>query len=110
MYEYDGEMYYVHGVPKMSRVLKDLRIPFTRRHVDPWNNPPYRTPRYKSMFEISAETAKQTSDKALDELMSSAPARMHSGQTVSGIIASGLSASTLRVPEVQTGSLVAVSL
>lgn len=107
---YEDEMQLLYGVPKMSRVPEKVQIPFTRRHVNPWRHMPFQGPRYKSMFELTAESGKMMADKATDELLSSGAARTHSGQTVSGIIASGLSASALRVPEIQTGSLVAVSL
>ena len=101
---------FVYGVPKMSRIVDNARIPFTRFTVDLNFHPPHAMPRYKSMFELTAESCKAMADRALEDLVSGGAARAHKGQTTAGLIASGLSASTLRVPEVRTGALVAASI
>lgn len=101
---------FIYGLPQMTRVLANVRVPFTRTLLQWDKYPPYANYAYKSMFELSAESSAQMAAESLDDLMSGGAARMHSGQTTAGLLASGLSASGIRVPEVQTGALVAVSL
>lgn len=105
-----NEMTFQYGLPRMSRILENVTVPFTRFNVN-WRTRQFlATPEYKSLHQQSAENSQALADSALDALMSGGAARTHSGQTVDGLLASGLSASTLRVPEIDTGLLVAVSL
>ncbi|MDR2892882.1 MAG: hypothetical protein LBV80_07355 [Deltaproteobacteria bacterium] len=101
---------FVYGLPRMSRIVDNARVPFTRYMVDLDTHPPYGVHRYKSMFELTAETSKGMADRALEDMVSGGAARTHHGQTMAGLISSGLSASALRVPETRTGAFVSVSL
>lgn len=100
----------IYGTPHMALSPENVRIPFTRFNIK-WNRQaPYAAYGYTSMFDNAAATTRQLADNTLSSIMAESASRSHAGQSSAGLIASGLSASTLRVPEIRTGSLVAVSL
>ena len=85
-------------------------VPFTRLTCDRNLHRPYWSQPYRSLFDTVKEAGQGLADEAFAALMASGATRTHSGQTSAGLIASGLSASAIRVPEINTGLLVAVSL
>ncbi|MDR2825418.1 MAG: hypothetical protein LBV76_01320 [Deltaproteobacteria bacterium] len=94
----------------MAFSIQYTQVPFTRVNIE-WNRqPPYATEAYHTMFDNVAAVTKHFADETLSNIMAESAARTHAGQSSAGLIASGLSASMLRVPEIRTGSLVAVSL
>jgi hypothetical protein len=101
---------FIYGTPRMALNPQNARVPFTRFNIR-WNkHPPYAAYGYASLFDQTAAMSRRFADESLARLMEESAARTHAGQSSAGLIASGLSASALRVPEIRTGSLVAVSL
>jgi hypothetical protein len=90
--------------------LRDESVPFTRFQADWHRANPASPPPYKSMFDKTIGMTKDMADRALDSIMQSGPAHLRVGQTSAARLASGLSGSALRVPEIRTGALVAVSI
>ena len=90
--------------------LRGESVPFTRFQADWFRATPASPPPYKSLFDKSIELTKDMVDQALAAMLDSSSTRMHAGQSSAARLASGLSGSALRVPEVRTGSLVALSI
>jgi hypothetical protein len=101
---------FIYGTPRMPLLPQTSGVPYTRFNVK-WNrHPPYAAYGYDSMFDKVAAMSRRLADESLERIMAEAPARTHAGQSSAGLIAAGLSSSALRVPEIRTGSLVAISL
>ena len=96
------------GTPLDS--LRGESVPFTRFQADWFRANIASLPPFKSLFDKTAELTKDVADQAFEACMHSSPVRMHTGHTSASRLASGLSGSALRVPEIRTGSLVAVSI
>lgn len=85
-------------------------IPFTEFSVD-WNfHPPYAGKPYDSLLDTAVRQGRDMARDALEVLMEGGATRIRLGQNPQAKLVSGLSASGIRVPEIRTGSLVAVSL
>lgn len=91
-------------------VLTGTPVPFTRLTPDRNVNPPYWSGLYNSLFGKVADQGRDLALDALNALYLGGPERSRIGQNSEALLASGLSASGIRVPEVDTGSLVSVSL
>jgi hypothetical protein len=101
---------FIYGTPRMSLNPRNARVPFTRFNIK-WNrHPPYAAYGYDSLFDKTAAMSRRLADESLARIMAESASRTHAGQSSAGLIAAGLSSSALRVPEIRTGSLVAVSL
>jgi len=90
--------------------LRGESVPFTRFRADWYRASLASLPPFKSLFDKTAELTQDMADRALEAFMHSSSVRMHAGQTSAARLASGLSGSALRVPEIRTGSFVAVSI
>ncbi len=81
-----------------------------RMYESPLADPPQSSPAYTSLFDDVANITKDLAEDVFRNFYAQIPGRLHAGQSPAGYLAGAGWGSALHVPEIERGSLVAVSL